>query len=520
MRDIEITTDVYSSPNKDELISIASKFLDLDKKSIKDLVIVKKSIDARGFKILNRYKLNIFLNNEDVVDTYLPAKYKNVTNSKEVIIVGAGPAGLFAALKLIELGLKPIILERGKDVHARKYDIALLNRESLLNDNSNYAFGEGGAGTYSDGKLYTRSVKRGNVYEVLSRLVDGGAEKSIMYEAHPHIGTDKLSNIIENIRKTIISYGGEYYFDTLVTDLLISGDKVIGVKTLKGINYKSNAVILATGHSAKDIYRLFAKNSWDLEAKGFAIGVRAEHSQELINNIRYRGRYSPKLPPAAYSLVAQADNKGVFSFCMCPGGTIVPASTYSQELVLNGMSNSARSSIWANSGIVVSINPNDLKGYQKYGALSLLEFQSQIEREAFNIGGGNLQAPSQRITDFIRNRVSPTLPKSSYFPGLISYDLNEFFPSFIQKPLKTALLQFDKSMKGIVTEDAILLAVESRTSSPVRIVRDKDSGEHIRLKNLYPCGEGSGYSGGIVSSALDGINSANKIYIKLKSKSN
>jgi len=511
MREFEITTPVNVEITQNELITAAARSLGVVPKSVGAVNIIRRSLDARGKDILYRFRVEGYLTSEKIISKFHDIDYKNVENGEPVIIVGAGPAGLFASLKLIERGLKPIILERGKDVHKRKYDLAILNKDQIIDPDSNYCFGEGGAGTFSDGKLYTRSSKRGDIYEVLSQLVFFGADKDIMMDAHPHIGSDKLPVIIENIRKHIIEHGGEYHFDTRVEDLILDGDNVTGVRCKGGEEFKAKSVILATGHSARDIYRLFAKKGWPVEAKGFALGVRVEHPQSLINNIQYHGKYQPFMPTAEYSLVAQIENRGVFSFCMCPGGVLVPASTFPGELVLNGMSNSQRNSKWANSGVVVSVEPNDIPEYEKFGVLAQMEFQSAIERAAFEFGGGNIIAPSQRMTDFLKGRLSVNLPQSSYIPGTISASLDEILPKFITSRLKQAMLVFDKKMHGYITSDALMLAVESRTSAPVRIPRNPDTFEHVLLKNLYPCGEGAGYAGGIVSSALDGINVASSL---------
>ncbi|MDD4491211.1 MAG: FAD-dependent oxidoreductase [Bacteroidales bacterium] len=511
MREFEITTPINVEINQQELINAAARSMGVTPKSVGDIKIIRRSLDARGRDILYRYRVEGYLTSEKPVSKYISIDYKNVEKGEPVIVVGAGPAGLFASLKLLERGLKPIILERGKDVHQRKFDLAKLNKEQIVNPDSNYCFGEGGAGTFSDGKLYTRSSKRGDIFEVLSQLVFFGADKDILIDAHPHIGSDRLPGIIEKIRNHIIEHGGEYHFNTRVEDFMLEGDTVKGVRCSGGAEYTAKAVILATGHSARDIYKLFASKGWEIEAKGFAMGVRVEHPQSLINRIQYHGKYQPFMPTAEYSLVSQIEGRGVFSFCMCPGGILVPASTTEGELVLNGMSNSQRNSKWANSGIVVSVEPSDIPDYEKYGVLAQMEFQSAVERAAFEYGGGNLVAPSQRMTDFLKGKISPNLPQSSYVPGTVSAPLDEILPKFITSRMKQAMLVFNKKMQGFITSDAIMLAVESRSSSPVRIPRDSDTNCHVKLKNLYPCGEGAGYAGGIVSSAMDGINVASSI---------
>lgn len=511
MKEIEITVPVNADLHEKELFEIVARAMGIKAESVGEALIIRRSLDARGKNVSYRLKVEGYKKGEEPVYRYKEPVFKNVREGKSVVIVGAGPAGLFAALKLVERGYKPIILERGKDVHQRKSDIAILSREQVVNPDSNYCFGEGGAGTYSDGKLYTRSNKRGDIYEVLNQFVFFGADKSILIDAHPHIGTDKLPGIIENMRHTIIESGGEYHFNSRVVDIIVENDIVKGVKCIGGEEYYADNVILATGHSARDIYRLFSEKGWKIEKKGFALGVRIEHPQSLINKIQYHGFYQPYMPAAEYSQVAQIEGRGVFSFCMCPGGILVPASTASGELVLNGMSNSARNSKWANSGVVVSVEPSDISGYEKHGELALMEFQSDIEKAAFMHGDGNLKAPAQRMTDFLKGKISSGLPQTSYHPGLVPARIDEILPGFITSRLKQALYIFDKRMRGYITPDALMLAVESRTSSPVRITRDPDLLSHVTFKNLYPCGEGAGYAGGIVSSALDGINVAKQI---------
>lgn len=417
---------------------------------------------------------------------------------------------MFAALRLLMRGFKPVILERGKDVHARKFDMARLSREGIVDPDSNYCFGEGGAGTFSDGKLFTRSSKRGDIREVLHQLVTFGADPSILIDAHPHIGSDRLPAIVENIRHCIISHGGEYHFGTRVTDIRKREDGgfdvVAGSRT-----FSSRKVILATGHSARDIYNLFAEKGWELQAKGFALGVRVEHPQSLINRIQYHGEYQPYMPAAEYSFVTQIEGRGVFSFCMCPGGILVPSATGPGETVLNGMSNSARNSRWANAGVVVSVEPEDIPEYSRYGALSLLHFQMDVEKRMYDFTG-SIKAPAQRMMDFCRRTPSSGLPATSYHPGAVNAPLHELLPEHVSLRLKYAFPEIgNKKMKGYYTNEALLLGVESRTSSPVRIPRDPDTLEHTQLKGLHPCGEGAGYSGGIVSSALDGIRCAEMV---------
>ncbi len=439
-------------------------------------------------------------------------------STKQVLIVGAGPAGLFAALRALQLGMKPIIVERGKPVEERKKDIVSLVRTKEVNPDSNWCFGEGGAGTYSDGKLYTRSTKRGDVSQVLRLFVEHGADPDIMVDVHAHIGTDRLPAIIASMRKTIIEHGGEYHFNTRVTDLIVMDGYVRGVVTVGGDEIEADAVILATGHSARDIYELFTRRGWLLEAKPFALGVRVEHPQELINEIQYHGKnYSKLLPPATYSLTTQvysnnqttrqsSNQHGVFSFCMCPGGVIVPAATAGGQQVVNGMSNAARNSGFANSGIAVTVGSEDISSISRESSpTSLLDFQKSVERRAFEAAGNTIDAPSQRLVDFLRRKPSSRLNKSNYMGHCVSAPLHEILPDFVVDCLIQGFKDFDRKMRGFITEEASLLAVESRTSSPVRIPRDKETLQHPQLQGLYPCGEGAGYAGGIVSSALDGI---------------
>ena len=477
-------------------------------KAVASYRIVRRSIDARG-DILYRYRIEAYKAGEDLNEYRLP-EYRDVSQAEPVTVIGAGPAGMFAALRLLMRGFKPVILERGKDVHARKFDMARLSREGIVDPDSNYCFGEGGAGTFSDGKLFTRSSKRGDIREVLHQLVTFGADPSILIDAHPHIGSDRLPAIVENIRHCIISHGGEYHFGTRVTDIRKREDGgfdvVAGSRT-----FSSRKVILATGHSARDIYNLFAEKGWELQAKGFALGVRVEHPQSLINRIQYHGKYQPYMPAAEYSFVTQIEGRGVFSFCMCPGGILVPSATGPGETVLNGMSNSARNSRWANAGVVVSVEPEDIPEYSRYGALSLLHFQMDVEKRMYDFTG-SIKAPAQRMMDFCRRTPSSGLPATSYHPGAVNAPLHELLPEHVSLRLKYAFPEIgNKKMKGYYTNEALLLGVESRTSSPVRIPRDPDTLEHTQLKGLYPCGEGAGYSGGIVSSALDGIRCAEMV---------
>ncbi|MDR3367187.1 MAG: FAD-binding protein, partial [Prevotellaceae bacterium] len=491
---ITITVPPEAAANPDRLAQAAAQALHLAESDVGAVQLVRRSVDARRGKTLLQLKLNVYASGEQPPNPPARFEYKNVAGKPPVIIVGAGPAGLFAALKLLEKGLKPVILERGKEVKERKRDIAKLTRERTVNPNSSWCFGEGGAGTFSDGKLYTRSHKRGNVAHILQQLVQHGANPDILVEAHPHIGTDKLPGIAANIRQTICSCGGEYRFSTRVTGIVVKNGAACGVVDERGVRYEGAAVVLATGHSADDIYELFEAQKWALEPKPFAMGVRAEHPQELINEIQYHGKgYSPLLPAAAYSLTAQVQGRGVFSFCMCPGGMIVPAAAAPGELVVNGMSASQRSSPYANAGIVAQVNLSDYAQYEKFGALAGLRFRQEVERAAFAAGGATQAAPAQRLTDFVDGRASSSLGKTSYIPGVTSAPLHALLPEFVGQSLRRAFREFDKKMRGYLTGEAMVLAVESRTSSPVRLPRDAQGMQHVQIANLYPCGEGAGY---------------------------
>ena len=475
--------------------------------------ILKRSIDARGKQPWINLTLVVWVDEPFIYRQPVTWKMKDVRKApRSVIIAGAGPAGLFAALKLIELNIRPVILERGKDVRARRRDLALLNKEGTINPESNYCFGEGGAGTYSDGKLYTRSTKRGDINRILGIFTQFGAEENILYDAHPHIGTNKLPAIITSMREAIVQSGGQLHFETRITDLISEGDKMSGVIAANGNSFYADAVILATGHSARDIFEMLHRKKITVYFKPFALGVRIEHPQELIDTIQYHQPVrDPFLPPASYSLVQQVQDKGVFSFCMCPGGIIAPAATNANELVVNGWSPSRRNNPFANSGMVVTVEEKDVQHYKEYGALAGMHFQAAVESTAFAAGGGKFVAPAQRMTDFIENRVSSSLPACSYIPGIKSTGLREVLPEFIYNSLRNAFTAFGKKMKGYLTNEAVVVATESRTSSPVRIPRNPDSLLHPQFQNLYPCAEGAGYAGGIVSAAMDGESVARKI---------
>lgn len=506
--DIDLTPAQYH--RTEELHLTIARKLGINPSDIGNTRVLRRSLDLRG-QIRYHTLLEVYLNDEPLPEPVYKSPFKDCHNAPPVIIVGAGPSGLFAALRALELGLRPILIERGKPVEQRKYDIANITRNKSIDSDSNWCFGEGGAGTYSDGKLFTRSTKRGDIGSVISKFVEHGASPEITIDTHAHIGTDKLSNIIANIRHTIESHGGEYHFGCRMTDLLIADGTVLGIVDQHGTHYEGIAVLLATGHSARDIYELFHKKGWNLEAKPFALGVRVEHPQRLIDDIQYKRRRDQYLPPAAYSLTAQIDGHGVFSFCMCPGGIIVPAATDEGQQVVNGMSNSKRNSKFANSGIAVTVSTQDVPEYAHHGALSLLRFQQDVERHIFHAAGDLINAPTQRLADFCDNRESRTLNPSNYMGDCIASPIHRLLPPFVTKCLQEGFRRFDKKMHGFLTREASVLAVESRTSSPVRIPRG-DNFQHPQLKNLYPCGEGAGYAGGIVSSAIDGINCMNSIY--------
>ncbi len=485
----------------------------IDASEIKTVTIDKRSIDARQKQVVVNLLVSVYSHADLYKEEITLPIYSNVSQNKEVLVVGAGPAGLFAGLQLIELGLKPIIIERGKNIKDRRRDLKAINQEGIVNPDSNYCFGEGGAGTYSDGKLYTRSKKRGDVDRILKLLVGFGASHDILVDAHPHIGTNKLPRIIETIREQIIASGGEIRFNTKMTDVLIKDNAVFGIQINHNETILSNQLILATGHSARDIFELLHQKNILIEAKPFAIGVRVEHPQELIDQIQYkcnsRGEY---LPPAPYNIVKQVKGRGVYSFCMCPGGIIAPCATAPEEVVTNGWSPSKRDQATANSGIVVELKIEDFLSFEKYGPLAGLEFQKQIEKQAWNIAGKTQKVPAQKMIDFTQSITSTSIPKTSYVPGTTSIDLGNVFPDFITDTLRSGFVEFGKSMKGFYTNEAILHAPESRTSSPVRIPRNNITLEHPQIKGLYPCGEGAGYAGGIISAAIDGEKCAQMIF--------
>ena len=502
MKEFDITVPAGREPSRQEVESAARRQLGLPASAAVQCVLQKCSIDARK-DVVYRYRYAAYPPGEEYVPFRIP-EYKDVKDSPAVVIVGAGPAGMFAALKLLSLGLKPIILERGKDVHRRKADMAQLSRTGVVDPDSNYCYGEGGAGAFSDGKLFTRSTKRGDVREVLYPLVAFGASEKILTDAHPHIGSDKLPQIVENIRKCILEHGGEYHFDTRVTDIERLSDGSFRVTAASGEQFLAGKVILAAGHSARDVYEMMQRRGAPLQAKGFALGVRVEHPQHIINTARYHGRQWPGMPAAEYSFVEQVDGRGVFSFCMCPGGILVPSMTEEQTVVLNGMSNSARNSKWANSGVVVSIEPEDVPGDDPF---RLMDFQRDVERSMYAFSG-SVKAPAQRMKDFCHRVISEDLPRTSYFPGAVSAPLHELLPEMVASRLRKAFPLVNIDIRGYYTNEALLLGVESRTSSPVRIPRDPETLECLQVPGLYPCGEGAGYAGGIVSSALDGIRCA------------
>ncbi|MDB2385403.1 FAD-binding protein [Polaribacter sp.] len=506
VKEIQLRVNLDEEKQENTLLFKAAKQLKIQQKTITAVKVLRKSIDARKKEVIFNYKVAVYINENLPEKSEYQFDYQDVSTAKEIHIIGFGPAGMYAALRCIELGFKPVVLERGKDVQNRRRDIKAINRDHIVNKDSNYCFGEGGAGTYSDGKLYTRSLKRGDVRKIFENLVFHGATDQILIDAHPHIGTNKLPKIIQNIRETILQFGGEIHFETRVEDFIIKNNKIQAIQLQNGKELTTNSVILATGHSARDIYELLHRKNITLKAKSFAMGVRVEHPQEIIDQIQYNcsGERDELLPAAAYSLVQQVNNRGVYSFCMCPGGFIVPAATESGEVVVNGMSPSKRNNKFANSGIVVEINAaTDLKKYESFGALKGLEFQKDLEKIAFFGGGRTQTAPAQRLVDFVDGKLSTNLNDCSYQPGLNSAPLHSLLPKIIGSRLRKGFAEFGKKMHGYYTNEANIVGVESRTSSPVNIPRNKDL-EHPEIKGLFPCGEGGGYAGGIISAAMDG----------------
>ena len=509
-KQIELIIPPEKLNDKEFLYFAAADALNLSVEEINVVVQLRRSLDARRKQPVYRILTEVYVNEFPVHEEEIV--YKTVKPSKRVIIVGSGPAGMFGALRLIELGIKPVIIERGKDVQTRRKDLRAIQQDHIVNPDSNYCFGEGGAGTYSDGKLYTRSTKRGDVKKILKILVQHGATPDIMIDAHPHIGSNKLPDIVKSMRETILNCGGEIHFNSRVTDFIIKEKKIIGVIAKEKDEYTGDAVILATGHSARDIYFLLHKHNIKIEPKPFAIGVRIEHPQELINEIQYHSKgKNPNLPAASYNLACDVMGRGAYSFCMCPGGIIVPSATGPGEIVVNGMSLSKRDSPFANSGFVVTVDDKDYEKYKKDYPFSGLKLQQEIEQLSFELANHTQSAPAQRVTDFVKGKLSQSLPKTSYIPGLTSASLHSELPDFITTGLKRALHIFNKKMKGYISEESIIVATESRTSSPIRILRDKESFMHPEMSGLFPAGEGAGYAGGIVSAAIDGENCAEAV---------
>jgi len=519
IRELQLRMSPRDAYNEQSIRRYVAREEGWDERTITAIRTLKRSIDARQREIYVNLSLRIFINEQPPAEEQSPIVYSDVSDCPEAVVVGAGPGGLFAALRLIELGIRPIVVERGKNVHERKKDLARIRPDQRVNPESNYSFGEGGAGAYSDGKLYTRSKKRGNVDKVLKVFCQHGASPAILSDAHPHIGTDKLPRVIENMRQTILACGGEVHFETRMTSLLLSrnaaGDvQAEGIACQNGKEFRG-PVILATGHSARDVYRWLSENGLALEAKGLAVGVRLEHPAELIDQIQYhskqgRGNY---LPAAEYSLVQQVDGRGVYSFCMCPGGFVVPAASDACQLVVNGMSPSGRNGKWSNSGMVVELRPEDVEGDTP---LKMMDYQETLERTCWQQGNRKQTAPSQRMSDFVNNRLSYDLPASSYAPGLISSPLHFWMPPFVAKRLQEAFKAWGRQKHGFLTNEATVIGVETRTSSPVRILRDSETLQHVEVRGLFPCGEGAGYAGGIVSAAVDGERCAESLSVYIK----
>ena len=512
VKEIEIKVLPSQAADKDFIKQEAARMMRVGVEKINDVVQLRRSIDARSRQPLVIIRVAVYINEENQGEAAIIDGFQDVSTKKSVIVIGAGPAGYFAALELIEQGLKPIIFDRGKDVRARRRDLKAIQQYGIVDANSNYCFGEGGAGTYSDGKLYTRSQKRGNIKKALQLFVEHGATSDILVDAHPHIGSNKLPQVVSNMRETILKYGGEVYFEALVTDFIVENDVFKGVIINDKEEHLAEATILATGHSARDIFYLLDKKNILIEAKPFALGVRVEHSQELIDSIQYgKGVRDEYLPAASYSLVCQSGGRGVFSFCMCPGGLVVPASTSPGELVVNGMSMSRRDSAFANSGTVVAVELEDLEPFAKHGVFAGLALQQSVEQAMFNMGDGSQKAPSLRMPDFISGKISATLPKTSYIPGVYAAPVHQLLPLGISNRLREGMQQFGKMMKGYYTEETNVIGTESRTSSPIKIPRDKETYMHPQIKGLFPCGEGAGFAGGIISAAVDGQNVAKAV---------
>lgn len=505
--EIQVSVSPETAADSQRLASYIARLKAIDVRTIRHIRILRRSIDARQRRILVNLSLRVYVNEEPTDEAYRSISYPNVADRPSVVVVGEGPGGLFASLRLIELGFRPVVLERGKDVHERKKDLSLITKTQRVDAESNYSFGEGGAGAYSDGKLYTRSKKRGNVDRILNIFCQHGAPLSILSDAHPHIGTDKLPRVIENMRLQILRSGGEVHFQTRMTGLILQGDKVVGVEAIDQVSGSQlefrGPVILATGHSARDVYRYLYSARVEMEPKGIAVGVRLEHPSHLIDQIMYhnpkgRGAY---LPAAEYNMVAQVDGRGVYSFCMCPGGFVVPAATGPRQIVVNGMSPSNRGTKWSNSGMVVETRPEDVAGDE---VLRMMLFQKQLEAACWEQGQHKQTAPAQRMADFVEQRASHDLPKASYAPGLVASRLDEWLPASVSHRLAEGFRVFGHRYRGFLTNEAVLMAVETRTSSPVRIVRSPATLQHVRLEGLFPCGEGAGYAGGIVSAGIDG----------------